>query len=174
MLLMGVCNPPGESTTYNGLYFKQSELHDMVQQRCLNGIPVKAEHCGADVGKVCSTFLDTDGALRCIIDVPENSFQGTLVANLVRDGVAMDLSMGYSVDVQHSRDAASRRRLTAGAKKTMEISLVRKGARKGCHIVGFEDRGGKVVWKHNQLPQRAPQAQRQRTFARDFASFFKN
>lgn len=165
---MGVANPPGENCNYNGLYFKQSELEDIVQQRSLNNVPVKAEHSGADVGTVRSAFLDADGALRCVIEVPETSFQGTLVANLVRDGVAMDLSMGYSVDVQHSQDANRPRKLTAGAKKTLEVSLVRKGARNGCHIVGFENRAGSVVWKN-----RTPRAVNNGTFRRDFEDFFK-
>jgi len=63
----------------------------------------------------------------------------------VRDGIAADLSLGYTVDVQHSDN-----RLRAGEKNLLEISLVRKGARSGCHISAYEVQGGSVVFKTAQ------------------------
>ena len=173
MLLLGVCNPAGENNSYNGLYFKQSELNAMAMERSLIGVPVKAEHSGADVGSVCSAFLNSSGALSCVIDVPENTLQGSVVANLVRDGVALDLSMGYSVDVQHSgKTQKPHRTLKAGKKKTLEISLVRKGAREGCHILAYEDNSGQCKWRKNKHTTINPT--KITHYQNDFKQFFAN
>lgn len=149
MYILGTCNPRGEDPSYNGLYFKQSELNELVANRSLCGIPVKAEHTGADVGSIVSAYVDSDQKLNCVINIPEKNFQECLVANLVRDRVALDLSMGYSVEVQHTRrgrEQTSQSKLHAKTKKTLEVSLVRKGARKGCHILAFEDKKGDLRW----------------------------
>jgi len=173
MLLLGVCNPAGEASSYNGLYFKQNELEDMVAQRALINVPVKAEHSGADVGRVCSAFLNHTGAMSCLIEVPETTFRGTLVANLVRDKVALDLSMGYSVDVQHSKESCQdKKRLTAGKKRTLEISLVRKGAREGCHIMAYEDNNGKCLWREPKVPKINVSTQKVASYSKDFERFF--
>jgi len=43
--------------------------------------------------------------------------------------------------VRHTED-----RLKAGEKKMLEISIVRKGAREGCHISAYQDQHGPVVY----------------------------
>jgi len=53
------------------------------------------------------------------------------------------------VDVRHTED-----RLKAGEKKMLEISIVRKGAREGCHISAYQDAGGPVVFKPTAEPAR--------------------
>lgn len=134
-LLLGVCNPRGESNTYNGLYFTRAELEEIVSTKSLHGTPVKIEHSGAAVGKVVSAYLDDHQALNCVMDIPEDNYRADILAGFVRDGVALDLSMGYTIDVCHAQNKAG---YVAGKKKTMEISVVRKGARDGCHIVAYE------------------------------------
>jgi len=141
MLLVGTCNPAGEGATYNGLYYKQDELQSMVASGQLKGIPVKTEHTGNEVGRVVSSFIDASGALQCVMEVDESTVEGSIAGGFVRDGIAADLSLGYTVDVQHSDD-----RLRAGHKNLLEISLVRKGARRGCHISAFESPVGGVVF----------------------------
>jgi len=133
MLLVGTCNPAGEGATYNGLYYKQDELQAMVASGALKGIPVKTEHTGNKVGRVVSSFIDCSGALQCVMEVDESIVEGSIAGGFVRDGIAADLSLGYTVDVQHSND-----HLKAWHKNLLEISLVRKGARRGCHISAFE------------------------------------
>lgn len=140
MLVLGTANPSGESTGYNGLYFRQEELDHMVKQKELNGISVKAEHTGNDIGKIVSTFLDRTGALQCVLEI-DDSVEGSIASGLVRDGIAADLSMGYAVDVKHSGQ-----KLVAGRKKTLEVSLVRKGAREGCHIQAYQTSGSAVKY----------------------------
>ena len=64
MLLIGTANPPGQQeSTYNGLWLKQEELADLVQNGSLRGVPVKTEHTGSNIGQVVSSFLDSSGVL---------------------------------------------------------------------------------------------------------------
>jgi hypothetical protein len=146
MMVLGTANPAGEKETYNGLYFRHDELVSIVADRQLHGLAVKAEHTGATIGSVLSSFLDASGALQCVLEL-DDSVEGAIAGGLVRDGIAADLSMGYAVDVQHSSSSgsANKHRLVAGKKKTIEVSLVRKGAREGCHIHAFQQHGHDVV-----------------------------
>lgn len=150
MLVLGTANPVGESTLYNGLYFRADELRDMVRSKDLLGVAVKAEHTGASLGSVVSAFLDERGALQCVLEI-DDSVEGAIARGLVRDGIAADLSMGYAVDVQNSETG-----LTAGKKRTLEVSLVRKGAREGCHIQAFQEPGGPLAVKRRAEPPAAP------------------
>ena len=142
MLLLGTCNPSGEGAQYNGLYYTANELAALVHTNALRGVPVKTEHTGNEIGRVVSGFLDAGGALQCVMELDESTLEGAIAGGFVRDGVAADLSLGYSVDVQHTDD-----RLRAGAKKMLEISIVRKGARQGCHIHAFQADNAAVVYK---------------------------
>jgi len=141
MLLLGTCNPSGERAQYNGLYYTADELAALVHSNALRGVPVKTEHTGNEIGRVVSGFLDASGALQCVMEVDESTLEGAIAGGFVRDGVAADLSLGYSVDVQHTDD-----RLKAGAKKMLEISIVRRGARRGCHIHAFQPDNAAVVY----------------------------
>lgn len=146
MLILGTCNPAGEKGAYNGLYLKQDELQALVDSREMVGVPVKAEHSGQGVGTVVSTFLRGDGALQCVMEVPEDSVCSSLAGGFVRDGVAAELSLGYTVDVEHSGGKEeSEKKLKAGRKRVLEVSLVRKGARQGCHILAYQEEGRPVV-----------------------------
>ena len=102
MLLLGTCNPPGEADGYNGLYLTDAELRAAVKEQTLLGVPVKTEHAGAEVGRIVSVFLGPKSELQAVLEVDENSLTGCLAGGFVRDGVAADLSLGYTVDVRHS------------------------------------------------------------------------
>lgn len=142
MLLVGTCNPAGEGATYNGLYYKQDELQSMVASGRLRDIPVKQEHTGNEIGRVVSSFIDSAGALQCVMEVDDSTVEGSIAAGFVKDGIAADLSLGYTVDVQNSDN-----RLRAGHKEVLEISLVRRGARRGCHVTAYQESGRAVVYK---------------------------
>ena len=143
MLLVGVCNPAGEDDTYNGLYMTQSELARVVSGSKMRGIPVKTEHAGSEVGRVLTSFLDADGNLNCVMELGKTSLPACLAQGFVRDGLALDLSLGYTVDIQNTEN-----NLQAMQKKIVEVSLVRKGARSGCHITAYQDEGREVVFKN--------------------------
>jgi hypothetical protein len=142
MLVTGCANPAGESAAdgYNGLYFTDKELQAIVGERKMHGCPVKAEHGGAELGKVVSSYVDGAGRLQCVMHIDERSVEGAIAAGLVRDGIAKELSLGYSVDVAHS--AGDEGCLQAQKKQILEVSLVRKGARDACFVLAYEDAEG--------------------------------
>lgn len=143
MFVIGTCNPRGESNTYNGLYLTDAEIENVVKDKKMQGIPVKSEHCGATVGTVISSFLNENRELKCLLEIENKSVEGSLAEGFVWDNIAQDLSLGYVVDVQQSGS-----RLKAGQKQILEVSLVRQGARKGCHITTCE-RDNNVYMRQN-------------------------
>ena len=140
---MGVCNPSGEQDTYNGLYLTQSEISRVVSDSKMRGIPVKTEHAGSEVGHVLTSFVDDKGNLNCVMELDSSSVPACLAQGFVRDGLALDLSLGYTVDIQNTDN-----NLHAKEKKILEVSLVRKGARNGCHITAYQEEGRNVVFKN--------------------------
>jgi hypothetical protein len=129
ILLYGTCNPSGEADDYNGLYLKQDEIESLVKSG-LGGTPVLQEHRGSPIGKVISTYVGKDGEMQCLIEVNDSSFEGMIATGFVRDGIASELSLGYTVAINQTKSNSFR----TGAKQIKEISLVRKGARNGCYI----------------------------------------
>ena len=142
MLVMGICNPTGEDDTYNGLYLTRNELKNVVSSQSMLNLPVKTEHAGSTVGKVVSSFLDDQGRLQCVMQIETDSLSADLVRGFIRKGIAADLSLGYTVDIRNHEN-----KLKAAEKKILEVSLVRKGARTGCHIIAYEDDRKNVIFK---------------------------
>jgi hypothetical protein len=142
MLVMGICNPTGEDDTYNGLYLTRNELKNVVSSQSMMNLPVKTEHAGSTVGKVVSSFLDDQGRLQCVMQIETESLSADLVRGFIRKGIAADLSLGYTVDIHNHEN-----KLKAAEKKILEVSLVRKGARTGCHIIAYEDDRKNVIFK---------------------------
>ena len=145
MLLYGSCNPSGEDETYNGLYLTQNEMRDSVTRRDLIGVPVKVEHSGGNVGNIVSAEIGLDNRLYCLLEIDETSLPGSLTGGFVRDGIATELSLGYSVDVQNTHD----NKLKAGKKQVLEVSIVKKGARNGCRIVAMQDQDEALKVRRN-------------------------
>jgi hypothetical protein len=154
MLVLGICNPKGEAETYNGLYFRDSELRDMVDKKLLHGLPVRTEHGSGDIGFIVSTHMRMDGALQCMLSLHGEDLHDQIAQGFVRDGVALDLSLGYSVDVKQSDT-----RLLATSKNVLEVSLVKKGARRGCHILAFQDtdKPNKPAFIRKDISQSTPE-----------------
>ena len=141
---MGVCNPTGEEDTYNGLYMTATELSEVVRDNKMRNLPVKTEHAGSEVGHVITSFLDASGNLNCVMQLSASSVPASLAQGFVRDGLALDLSLGYTVDIRNTES-----QLQAMEKKIVEVSLVRKGARRGCHITAYQEDGQHVVFTRN-------------------------
>jgi hypothetical protein len=144
MLIMGVCNPAGEDDSYNGLYMTATELSAIVRDNKMRNLPVKTEHAGSEVGHVVTSFLDASGNLHCVMQLSASSVPASLAQGFVRDGLALDLSLGYTVDIQNTES-----KLHAKDKKIVEVSLVRKGARRGCHITAYQEEGQHVVFRNH-------------------------
>jgi hypothetical protein len=115
-----------------------------VRENKMRNLPVKTEHSGSEVGHVVTSFLDPGGNLNCVMQLGSSSVAGALAQGFVRDGLALDLSLGYTVDIQNTES-----KLHAKEKKIVEVSLVRKGARRGCHITAYQEEGKQVVFKSN-------------------------
>lgn len=147
MLVVGVCNPAGESEEYNGLYMTQSELE--MAATAMPGIPVKAEHAGVDIGTVVSAWIDDGQNLNCLVRLHNDSLPAYIAQGMVRDKIAADFSLGYTVDVRHSHhEQSDDGRWQAMGKRILEVSLVRRGARRGCHIHAYADSNGHDIVVH--------------------------
>jgi len=143
MLVTGVCNPAGELNNYNGLYLTEAEIKRVVERGSMHNLPVMTEHSGSAVGRVISSFIDASGQLNCVMHIEEKSLSADLTREFIRKGIAADLSLGYTVDIRNHAD-----KLHAAEKKIVEVSIVRKGARSGCHITAYENDAQKLVFAH--------------------------
>jgi hypothetical protein len=76
------------------------------------------------------------------MQIETESLSADLVRGFIRKGIAADLSLGYTVDIKNHDN-----KLKAAEKTILEVSLVRKGARNGCHIIAYEDDSKNVVFK---------------------------
>ena len=121
----------------------QCELARVVSDSKMRGLPVKTEHAGSEVGRVLTSFLDAGGNLHCVMELGKTSLPACLAQGFVRDGLALDLSLGYTVDIQNTDNS-----LQATEKRIVEVSLVRKGARRGCHITAYQEEVRQVVFKN--------------------------
>ena len=133
MFVWGTANPPGESDAYNGLFLTDADIKGVVHDQSLNGLPVKIEHKGIQVGKVVTAW-NNNGKLDLLIDVDERVLEGDVVSRFVRNKVCNDLSLGYTVGLQYSEAAKT---YTPSKKTFNEVSIVRTGAREKCHIHGY-------------------------------------
>ena len=106
MLVVGVCNPAGESEEYNCLYLTQSELEAAAAS--MAGVPVKAEHAGTNIGSVVSAWIDDGQNLNCLVRLYDDSLPAYIAQGMVRDGIAADFSLGYTVNVKNSQSNNSR------------------------------------------------------------------
>jgi len=162
-LVLGVCNPKGEMDTYNGLYLRGSEIKEIVERKTLHGLPVRTEHGVGDIGKIVSTFMRDDGALQCLLALENRDLHDKIAQGFVRDGVALELSLGYTVDIQQSQN-----KLQAVDKTVLEVSLVKKGARHGCHILAFQDHDQPVYVRNNSIKLNASDSD---VMSQQFAAF---
>lgn len=129
----GVANPEGEQDGYNGLFLTADDISLAVKENAMDGLPVKIEHKGVPVGKVVTSWVNK-GKMELLIDVNEKNFEGNIVSRFVRDNLVNDLSLGYNVGLEFSDRTQS---YVAASKTYNEVSIVRKGARTGCHISGY-------------------------------------
>ena len=116
----------------------------MVSDSKMRGIPVKTEHAGSEVGHVLTSFVDDKDNRNCIMELNKSSLAACLAQGFVRDGLALDLSLGYTVDIQNTDS-----NMQAKEKNIVEVSLVRKGARRGCHITAYQEDGKHVVFRNH-------------------------
>ena len=133
MMFWGTANPTGEHESYDGLYLKKHEINNMVLDRDLIGLPVKIEHKGDQIGHVVSAWQH-EGRLDMLLSINDkNSLQSNIGSTFVKTGVCSELSLGYSVSMQNSKETG----LKTGVKTVKEVSIVKQGARDNCIIHNF-------------------------------------
>lgn len=95
------------------------------------GKPVKVEHCGPDVGMVVHAWKNSARGLDCILQIDNTkSLDGAIIASLINEKYAQDLSLGYRVRMDMSNTTAG----AALEKEIVEVSIVKRGLRPHCHI----------------------------------------
>jgi hypothetical protein len=134
MLLWGTVNPDGESNAHTGVLLRQKDIEDIAGTSSLTGKPVKIEHSGEPVGHVVSAWQNGN-RLDCLLRI-DNNIGGLFAQNFVSSGRCKELSLGYTITMQHSDGC-----LRGGAKQVHEVSIVKKGARHECNIRGFAKDG---------------------------------
>lgn len=130
--IWGTVNPHGEQSGSNTLYLTESEILDIVDKNILNNLPVKVEHSGERIGKVVCAWKSQDG-LDVLAEI-DSSLPGALASTCVKTGKLQDFSLGYNVAVEYSDKARTYR---PSHKSFTEVSLVKQGARKSCHVHAF-------------------------------------
>jgi hypothetical protein len=131
MLVFGTCNPDGENDTHKGVYLRKNDISSLVNTGALIHLPVKIEHVGQPVGHIVSAWQH-GGRLDCVLKINDNSIDGICAQEFVQSRKCPELSLSYSVTMQHSNEGIS-----GGSKDMIEVSIVGMGARKNCHIHGF-------------------------------------
>jgi len=139
-LVWGTANPEGLKDSYRGVYLNAGDIRSMVEQVARanasgENIPVKLEHTGVPLGRVVSAW-ENKGKLDCVLEIDEGVLEGSISAEFVRTGICKDLSLGYTVTMEQSKNGPMQSR----GKKLNEISIVVKGARKNCRVHGFSAR----------------------------------
>lgn len=137
-LVWGTANPEGLKGSYSGVYLNTDDITSMVEQvrdanRSGNPIPVKLEHAGVSMGRVVSAW-DSKGTLECVLEIDESVLEGSIGAEFLRTGVCKDLSLGYTVEMEQSKQTG---KIKSRRKKLNEVSVVVKGARRNCQVHGI-------------------------------------
>jgi hypothetical protein len=136
ILVHGTANPCGENSQYDGLFLRRDEINNLVLERECIGLPVKVEHGTDTVGRVLSAW-DYGGRLDMVLEIGgagcNNSVDSCIAQQFVQNNVCRELSLGYSVEMQHSDQNG----LHTGKKRLTEVSLVKVGARDNCLIHSF-------------------------------------
>lgn len=136
-LVWGTANPEGLKDSYKGIYLNASDVTSMVEQVAAanargESIPVKLEHTGVNLGRVVSAW-ENQGKLDCVLEINERVLEGSISAEFLRAGICQDLSLGYTVTMEQSKNGGAQSR----KKRLDEISIVVKGARNKCKVHGM-------------------------------------
>lgn len=131
MLVCGQVNPPPvSSANYHGVFF--SDKDDMESKaKGLKGTPLRVEHnAKVHVGRVLDGWTDARGAMWALAEIDTQHMKGALTAAAVEQGKLGEFSLGYVTKMLPRADGVREKRI-------MELSIVKKGARDGCHIEMF-------------------------------------
>ena len=128
----GCVHPVGESSEYDGLFFKGSEMRDLATK--LKGKPLRIEHTDEAVGVIEHAWVGHNSPELYVLFETSKTFPGLLAKNLIERGVCTDLSLGHNVKIDHSHIAG---RAAVVDKEPVEVSICEQGARPNTHIFAF-------------------------------------
>jgi hypothetical protein len=133
MFVWGTANPSGEANeSYQGLYLRHRDIDAFIEE--MPGKPVKVEHCGPTVGSVVHAWRNRSNGLDCILHIDKvGSLDGAIIASLINEKCARDLSLGYRVRMDMSSASGQDQRAHL-EKEVVEVSIVKRGLRPDCHI----------------------------------------
>jgi hypothetical protein len=136
LLVWGRANPEAMEDNYKGVYLNAQDMRDMVRQiddskRKGEKIPVLLEHTGDGIGHVLSAWVH-DKSLHCLLEMDHSTLESSIGQHFVKEGVIQELSLGYLLDIQQTKSGFDTK-----SKFLKEISLVKKGARDKCKILGM-------------------------------------
>ena len=131
--MLGVCavHPKGESTDYDGLYYRDDEMAALA--RDLSDKPLLVEHDSKPVGRVLHAYKnDIDKRLYAIFETNTDTFGGCLAGSMLKHGLVGEVSLGHNCQIESSNGGNMR----VIGKNAVELSLVEKGARPETKIYG--------------------------------------
>jgi hypothetical protein len=131
LLVYGCCNPSGECEEHKGVYLRKSDISSIVSSGALHNLPVKIEHTGRPVGHIVSAWQNGE-KLDCVLRIDDDSIDSIFAQEFIKSRKCPELSMSYSVVMEHSESG-----LSGEKKELIEVSIVQRGARPDCTIVGF-------------------------------------
>ena len=139
MLIWGQANPEAMHSDYKGVYLNAQDMDDMVHQiedkkRKGEKIPVLLEHAGGAIGHVVSAWVH-NSTLQCVLELENKTLESSIGEEFVRKGLVKELSLGYFLDIQQTKGG-----FKARCKFLREISIVKKGARDKCKILGITNK----------------------------------
>ena len=102
--------------------------------RSIPGVPLRVEHCTAGIGQVLSAWAGSDGRVYALAEIDTSHVGGATAAAFVKSGNFQDFSLGY-VSKRLPPTGDGRLHILPGHKRMRELSLCRRGARPGCHIL---------------------------------------
>lgn len=126
-LLFGVACPLEDAGSTSVFVNEQD-----VEHLDLKGKKLKLEHQKAQYGEVVDCWAATcpkDKKRKLyVLAKTDNSFAGRRCDKLLTEGLLKELSLGHRADVDMKT-------LSATNKRALELSIVQKGAKEGCHIM---------------------------------------
>ena len=131
MLVCGQVNPPPLDSSYNGVFFGEND-DMMTKANSLRGIPLQVEHNPkCKIGEVLSGWIAPNGSMYALAEIHTSNISGAVTAAAIERGKFKDFSLGYKATMHRNPDTGQ---LQVKNKDIFELSIVKKGAREGCHI----------------------------------------
>jgi hypothetical protein len=131
MLVCGCINPPPvDDPNYKGIYFNKDDNMTKTAS-LLGGTPLLVEHSTKKIGSILSAWTVENGSMFALAEINIKDPRGAMAAEYVKSGNLGEFSLGYTTRMMKCRQTGV---FKPESKQIHELSIVKKGARPGCHI----------------------------------------